>query len=852
MRRRSAALSRLAALLACAAGLLCATAAPAAAGTSYVDGVSDQNLGLWAGNYLDASGFTTPFTSFFASSWVGATPSHILYARFVTAPDTVAQGGACMQNLADWYTRVTQLHLIPVIAVWQVAEGGCADNGVPSTSVYAGEIAQLLGYLDSLGPSPLPYLEAWNEPNASGVGAVQAADYWTAADAACASAGCTALAGDLVDSPDQASYYNPGCPANLTYANMAGYEDRYVTELGGARPAIWAFHPYSAVNCEQTTSVTTFDAHLPTPIGATWFTEAGAWECRLGQTNPRGIAQQDQDASFLVNTLMSPTSPTAPAHVFWYELAAVGYTQDCHKYADSALYEANTSPGPLLARPAALTIFGPDSSLAAATGAAHGVTSTQATFTGAVTPAGIEGSSYSFEYGPTAAYGLQTAPVAVDPGLAPAAASSAVTGLTPGLPYHYQLVITDSSGLSRSGGDVVMPPVVIGSAAPTAAASAPLTATWSGVSDPGASDWIGLYPAGSATAAPLGGIYANSCATLSNGGAPAAGACTLTAPAVSGSYELRLYASPGGTLLATSGAISVPSLRANAIKVVFGTPLSVAWSGVADADANDWIGVYRPGALDGAPVAGVYAGSCGTTTGAAASPAGSCAFTLPHVTGGYELRLFRSPRSGLLATSATVSSVPPVPVDLSPPRVTGAHAPTRVLSGVRVTCTTGAWSNAPTGYTYRWLRDGAPIGGQAAAGASYVPSAADAGHTLRCTVTASNAGGPGRRAVSSALLVHSAPPGTVFDRETVDRAGDTVRVRFHATGVASGFHCALLRADGPGTPTFRPCRSPLVLRGLAAGRYILEMRAFGPGGADATPARYRFTAPAREPGARTQ
>ena len=41
---------------------------------------------------------------------------------FVTAPDVIAQGGACEQNLFNWYSYVTEtLHLTPVIAVWDVA-----------------------------------------------------------------------------------------------------------------------------------------------------------------------------------------------------------------------------------------------------------------------------------------------------------------------------------------------------------------------------------------------------------------------------------------------------------------------------------------------------------------------------------------------------------------------------------------------------------------------------------------------------------------------------------------------------------------------------------------------------------
>ena len=285
---RGGALARavLLALVAALALLLLADARSAAA--AGVDGVADQNLGLWNGDITTAAGASDPFPSYFAQAWVGPpTPVHLGYARFVTAPDTVAQGGVCEQNLLRWYTYATQtLHVIPVISVWQVAEGGCADNGVPSGATYTSDIQQLLATLGSTG-TPLRYLEAWNEPNSSGVSASAAAGFWRDAASVCASAGCTALAGDLVDNdPDQGGQrFNPGCTNPLTWNKVfKPYEAAYVKALNGQTPAIWAFHPYYAVNCEQSASVTAFANGLPsTAPRQIWFTEVGAWECRLGQ-----------------------------------------------------------------------------------------------------------------------------------------------------------------------------------------------------------------------------------------------------------------------------------------------------------------------------------------------------------------------------------------------------------------------------------------------------------------------------------------------------------------------------------------------------------------------------------------
>jgi hypothetical protein len=119
-----------------AAILLGATARSALAAAPYVDGIADQNLGQWQGGFADNLGvFDESFTSYFQQAWVGTPPSHILYARFVTAPDVIAQGGACEQNLLNWYEYVTQTaHLIPVIAVWDVGSARSCPTSRPGTS----------------------------------------------------------------------------------------------------------------------------------------------------------------------------------------------------------------------------------------------------------------------------------------------------------------------------------------------------------------------------------------------------------------------------------------------------------------------------------------------------------------------------------------------------------------------------------------------------------------------------------------------------------------------------------------------------------------------------------------------
>jgi hypothetical protein len=144
-------------------------------------------------------------------------------------------------------------------------------------------------------------------------------------------------------------------------------------------------------------------------------------------------------------------------------------------------------------------------------------------------------------------------------------------------------------------------------------------------------------------------------------------------------------------------------------------------------------------------------------------------FTAPRTfTGGVGCNntVFGDPKSGVrkwcetrpLATTTTASALvasSPIasgPVNTQAPTISGNAGLGNGLIGSR-----GTWTGSPTSFAYRWSRcdtNGAScvlIAG--ATGSIYYPVAADIGHTLRITVTASNAGG--------SALATSAPTATV-------------------------------------------------------------------------------------------
>lgn len=117
--------------------------------------------------------------------------------------------------------------------------------------------------------------------------------------------------------------------------------------------------------------------------------------------------------------------------------------------------------------------------------------------------------------------------------------------------------------------------------------------------------------------------------------------------------------------------------------------------------------------------------------------------------------------------------------NLTPPAVTGAGQ-----VGAPLTCAPGTWTGEQVTLTTEWTRDGTTIAG--ARGATYTPTAADAGHAIGCRVTAANAATSAVAATGTIAIAPAPAPSAVAPTGSPRITGASVagtRLRCDATGI---------------------------------------------------------------------
>ena len=122
-----------------------------------------------------------------------------------------------------------------------------------------------------------------------------------------------------------------------------------------------------------------------------------------------------------------------------------------------------------------------------------------------------------------------------------------------------------------------------------------------------------------------------------------------------------------------------------------------------------------------------------------------------------------------------------VPVNTVAPAVTGTATRGQTLS-----TTTGSWTGTPASfsYAYQWQRSGTNIG--SANSSTYTLVSADVGNTIRCQVTATNAGGSTAANSNSTAAVAAVVPSAPTIGAATATGGTTATVDFTAPGDNGG------------------------------------------------------------------
>jgi len=127
--------------------------------------------------------------------------------------------------------------------------------------------------------------------------------------------------------------------------------------------------------------------------------------------------------------------------------------------------------------------------------------------------------------------------------------------------------------------------------------------------------------------------------------------------------------------------------------------------------------------------------------------------------------------AGANVTEVTYSgpTAPPAPVCIDVPAVTGTGTVDSTLN-----CTMGNWANVPTSYAYAWSSGGTD--------SSYLVTAADAGTSITCVVSATNAGGTTAAPPSNAVVI----AGAAADAAKTSDTHTTTTARGHGANERSG------------------------------------------------------------------
>jgi streptogramin lyase len=190
--------------------------------------------------------------------------------------------------------------------------------------------------------------------------------------------------------------------------------------------------------------------------GNLWFTESGA-PGAIGRITPSGTITEFT-SGLTANSAPSAIAVADNGAMYFTELnnpGRIATITTSGEIAETATATENSQPAGIAAGPDGNVWFTEDGNhgqigmitVAPSVGSAtaSGIAEQTASLTGAVGP-NSQSTSYHFDYGPSTAYGAQSAPGSAGSGAGASPVGSVLTGLAPGTLYHFRAVATSGSG----------------------------------------------------------------------------------------------------------------------------------------------------------------------------------------------------------------------------------------------------------------------------------------------------------------------------------------------------------------------------------------------------------------------
>jgi len=359
-----------------------------------------------------------------------------------------------------------------------------------------------------------------------------------------------------------------------------------------------------------------------------------------------------------------------------------------------------------------------------------------------------------------------------------------ITTWYPGVVYAEAQTVTVTSGATTSGIEIDLGATLSFTTAPVP--------TITGKAMPGASL---TAVAGTWTPAPdhLGYQW-------SRAGAPIAGATSDTYAVTDDDLGATITVAVTGTKSGFKDATRTSEATSSVVGAI--TPGTVGVSGAAAVGARltAVVGPWAPG--------GVLLGYQWLRDGAAISAATSAVYTVQVADAGSTLAVrVTGSKAGFTdaAATSTAVTVPLLQFTATPvPTITGT-----AKLGATLTAVPGTWEPGTVSLAYRWLRDGAEIGG--ATSSTHVVVGTDAGKAIAVRVTGS---APGYASVSKTSAVTAKVPSGKMATKAPTISG-TLKVGRILTAKVSGWK------PGETTFTYTWYRSGKTIKGAIAGTYAL-------------------------------